>query len=480
MTETIPITVLSGSLGAGKTTTLSHVLDTADREIAVVVNDMGEINVDAELIETQTTLGDGDSRVAALSNGCICCGLQGELRNELFGLAHEYDFDYLVIESSGISEPAPIARLFAGRTALSEHYHVDTMVTVVDAPRVAATFDADEHPTREGPNETGRRPLSDLTIEQIEFSDVLVCNKRDLVDDATADRVETIVRSLQPSAAVRWTAHGRIDPEAILGTARFDFESASRAAAWKRAVEHADAHDHGTDHDHDRHSADHDHGDGHDHDHDHGDGHDHDHDHGDGHDHGDDHDHLHPPEAYGVDSIVYRRSRPFHPARFREWLESPPSTLIRSKGLVWVAGRESQSLMLSQVGSQVRIRGNGRWVASLPEAHQAAYRRVQPDLAWDERWGDREIRLALIGTRFDPDRLRASLDACLLTDAEFDGDWEAFDNPFPALEGGIFSHGIPGDLSDPITVDESDESSLDESDRSTPDDRQRNTTSRHQ
>jgi len=433
-----PVTILSGSLGAGKTTTLNHLLATSELDIAVVVNDMGELNVDAELVNVERGLEGGDSRIAELSNGCICCGLQGELRNELFQLGHGYEFDYLVIEASGISEPAPIAQQLAGNSPVGSLYDLDTIATVVDAPRFAATFD-DRPAEREGPDKSGRRPLSDLAIEQVEFCDVLVLNKRDLVDDATAERVERLVKTLQPEAARYWTTRGQIDPDLILGTGRFDPVAVANSAGWKRALAHANAHA-SRDHDGDGHGA-HDHDEA-EHHHDE-DGHLHDHsdDGHDDHDDHDDHDHLHPPEMYGVDSLAYRRRRPFHPERFKNWLTDLPADVIRAKGLLWIAGREQLAYTMSLVGDSTQIEVTGQWIAALPAEHQERFHRAQPDLDWHDEHGDREQRLAVLGTDLAADELTSSLDACLVTDDEWAGAFDDGENPFPEVEGSVLTLG---------------------------------------
>ena len=437
-----PVTILSGSLGAGKTTTLNHLLATSDLDIAVVVNDMGELNVDAELVEIERGLDGGDSRVAELSNGCICCGLQGELRNELFQLGHSYDFEYLVIEASGISEPAPIAQQLAGTSPVGSLYGLDTIVTVVDAPRFAATFD-DRPAEREGPDESGRRPLSDLAIEQVEFCDVVILNKRDLVDDATAERVERLVQTLQPEAARYWTTRGRIDPERVLGTGRFDPVAVGNSAGWKRALEHAEAHEdhtHGSNEDH-AHDVDesheHGHGDGQYHDDDDDDNDDDDDHH---YDH-DDHEHLHPPEMYGVDSLAYRRRRPFHPERLKNWLTDLPAGVVRAKGMLWIAGREQLAYTMSLVGDSTQIEVTGQWIAALPAAHRERFRRSQPDLDWHDEHGDREQRLAVLGVDLPADDLTDSLDTCLVTDEEWEDGVGDTENPFPEIEGSVLTLG---------------------------------------
>ena len=420
-----PVTILTGSLGAGKTTTLNHLLANSDHDIAVLVNDMGSLNVDAELVDVETTLEGGESRMAELSNGCICCGLQGELRNELFQLAESYDFDHLVIEASGISEPKPIASQIAGGGAVGDRYDLASIVSVVDTPRFAATFG--ETAERAGVDSEGRKPLADLAIEQVEFCSTIIANKQDLVDNETADRVERLLGSLQPEATIHRATGGAVDSRVLLERT-FDAETVNTSAAWKQVL---DANDSDPEHDHAHEDNDHVHG----HDEDNHDHTDHDHDHTDH-----DHDHVHPPELYGVDSVTYRRRRPFHPERFDAWLDSVPEGVIRAKGIVWVAGRDSQALTMSVVGQRSTVEVTGQWIASLPESVREKYRRAKPDMTWDDEHGDREIRLALLGSDLD-DSLTESLDDCLVTDAEWAEGCETVDNPFPQIEREQYERG---------------------------------------
>ena len=405
-----PVTILTGSLRAGKTTTLNHLLASSDRDIAVLVNDMGSLNVDAELVDVETTLEGGESRMAELSNGCICCGLQGELRNELFQLAESYEFDQLVIEASGISEPKPIASQIAGGGAVGDRYDLASIVSVVDTPRFAATFD--ETAKRAGTDEAGRKPLADLAIEQVEFCTTIIANKQDLVDDETADRVESLLKSLQPAATIHRATGGAVDPSVLLDET-FDPEVVNTSAAWKQALNNAETtdHDHGhEDHDHDHENEDH------------------------------DHDHVHPPELYGVDSVTYTRRRPFHPERFDSWLKSIPRGVVRAKGIIWIAGREQQALTVSIVGQRSTVEVTGQWIASLPEQIQEKYRRAKPEMMWDDEHGDREIRLALLGDDLD-DSLIDALDDCLVTDAEWAGSVDSVKNPFPQIESEQYEQG---------------------------------------
>jgi len=407
-----PVTVLSGALGAGKTTTLNHLLSNADgRRLAVLVNDMGAVNVDAELVEAR------EDGITELSNGCICCDLRDDLEVAVSRLARRRDFDHLVVESSGISEPAPVARLFTTGPA-SAPYRLDTLATVVDAADFRSTLADDEIVTTEDvrrtrPGQAERegevRPLSELLVGQVECADVLLVNKCDLVDEAEVEATERLLEALNPDARRYRTTRGRIDLDAVLDTRLFDHDTVSETEAWKRALEHAEAHDH-------------------------------EHDHGDTPDgHGDaDHDHpAHDPEStYGVTSFPFRADRPLHPERFASFLADLPESVIRSKGIVWVAGRDDVALRYSGVGPShrtVTVRGN--WVAALPEERRETQRRMRPDLPWDEEHGDRRTELVFIGREMDESGLREALADCPLTDAELDADPSTFENPFPGAEG---------------------------------------------
>ncbi|MFP9060940.1 CobW family GTP-binding protein [Natrialbaceae archaeon A-chndr2] len=414
----VPVTILCGALGAGKTTLLSTVLERAsDREIAVVVNDVGSVNVDADLVEAHTDLETGEE-VLALENGCICCSLGGELSRSVVRLWKRYDFEYLIVEASGVGEPEPIAHQFV-RGPPGGIYDLDAIVTVVNARQFHDTFvDGDDlEPTQHGPDEDGTRPFADLLLEQVEFCDLLVLNKCDLVDGAERDAVVALLETLQPNAPVVTTEYGDLEPDAVLETGLFDFSAARAAAGWKQAIEStaADGHEHtksGDEHE------------GHAHGHEQDDHDDHDHD-----DH--DHDHTHPPERYGITVETFHRVRPFHPERFLAFLENPPAGLVRAKGLTWIAGRERAAITASLAGTETSLEVTGRWIASFSERQQETYRAGQPDLAWDEQWGDRESRLALIGHDLDLEAVIERLEECLLTDAEMDDDWSTFENPAP-------------------------------------------------
>ncbi|GAB7018638.1 CobW family GTP-binding protein [Halostagnicola bangensis] len=450
----VPVTILCGGLGAGKTTLLSQLLESDDRDIAVLVNDVGEVNVDADLVEARTDLETGDE-VVALENGCICCSLGSELSRSVIQLWKEHEFDYLVVEASGVGEPEPIARQFV-RGPAGGPYDLDAVVTVADARLFYDTFvDGDEKPVRQGPDESGSRPIADLLLEQVEFCDLLVLNKCDLVSEAERDEVVAVLETLQPRADIVTTEYGSVDPNELLESQRFDLEAAQESAGWKQAVKEgadgSDGDDEGHEHDdsHGHEHADHDRGD-----HGDGDGHaDHDPDHAD-HDHTDhdsaNHDHVHPPERYGIEVTTFHRTRPFHPRRLLEFLEDVPDGLVRAKGLCWIAGRERAAITMSYAGTETSLEVTGRWIASFSEERQEAYRRGQPDMPWDEEWGDRESRLALIGRNLDLEALESRLEDCLLTDAEMDEAWDAYENDAPAAMGEMItiSSGNAPDLPD--------------------------------
>ena len=425
MSDRIPVTVLSGSLGAGKTTLLNHLLGAAgDRDIAVLVNDMGDVNVDAELIAEDTAV--DVAGVTELSNGCICCELQDDLETAVVRLARDRSFDALVVESSGISEPAPVARLFTTESRVADRYRVDALVTVLDTRRFLDAFGDADVPTRRGTDADGR-PLSDLLVEQVEVSNVVLLNKRDLCSDAELDRADDLVAALQPDATTIPTSFSAVDPDRLIGIDAFDASELATLPGWKRALADADHDEHG-EADHDDHGeADHDeHGEadhsGHgevDHD-EHGEA-DHDeHGEADHDDHGEaDHAHRHPDEVYDVSSFTYRRRRPFHPERLAETLRSLPADVVRSKGTLWVAGSD-QRQQVSQAGRSVRVTAQGPWIASRPPVERDMLRSNRPDLTWHDEHGDRETAYVVIGTALEAAPLVDRLDAALVTDEEWE------------------------------------------------------------
>ncbi|MFC4541886.1 CobW family GTP-binding protein [Halosolutus amylolyticus] len=421
----VPVTVLSGTLGAGKTTLLNHVLTREhDYDAAVVVNDVGEINVDANLAERRV---DGDTDVVELTNGCICCGIQDEFGRALVELALAEEFDYLLVEPSGISDPAPVAQQLVQSRA-STFYDLSSVTTVVDARRFYDAFSEGEV-RRRGSTEDGTRPLSDLIVDGVEFCDTLVVNKTDLVTDAELDYVVETLRALQPEATVLTSTFGQVDPGAVLDTGRFDVETVSDSPGWKRALKQYA--DHSTDHKQNR-AREHDRGPNHGHDSVDAPVADGDVDHDDrSHE---THGHVHPPDEYGIDSFVYHQRRPMHPERLADTLQKFPTSVVRAKGYLHVAGRPDHALVLSRAGRQTRIEGVGRWIASLPEDRRKFYRRSR-ESGWDDDYGDRKTELVMIGRDMDARVIERSLEACVLADAELDTADSNFENPFPNREG---------------------------------------------
>ena len=400
--DMIPVTILSGSLGAGKTTLLNHLLaNGGGRRIAVLVNDMGTVNVDAELVADGSEL-DVDDGVAELSNGCICCELQDDLETAVVRLARERSFDHLVVEPSGISEPAPIARLFTTESRVAARYDVDCIACVLDTPYFLDAF-SEGGVERRG--EAGEKPLSDLLVEQIETANVVLLNKADRCSGAELERAAELVAGLQPDAETITTEFSAVDPGRVLGTGLFDRESAASLPAWKRLL---DGEEHGSSEEN---------------------GHGHDSEHGHDNEHG--HDHAHPDEVYGVSSFTYRRRRPFDPAELASVLRALPPGVVRAKGTAWIAGNELR-VSVSVAGPSVRATAQGPWIASLPEVEREMYRSNRPELPWDDEHGDRRNELVFIGTEYDRGAITEALDDALV---EPGGDPGDADGPFPAAAG---------------------------------------------
>ena len=388
MSGSIPVTVLSGSLGAGKTTLVNHLLSTADnRDLAVLVNDMGEVNVDAELVAEGSEL-DLDDGVTELSNGCICCELQDDLETAVVRLARDRSFDHLIVESSGISEPAPVARLFTTESRVAALYAVDGLVTVLDTSRFLDWFGGDATPERRGSD--GDRPLSDLLVDQIEVSNLVLLNKADQCSATDLDSAAELVGALQPDAETIRTEFSAVDPDRLLGVDRFEQTAVDDLPGWKRALdnEHGET---GSSH------------------------------------------HHHPDEVYGVSSFTFRRRQPFDPERFAEFLRKLPPEIVRSKGTVWLAGSETR-ITMSQAGPSVRATAQGPWIATLPAVDRKMYRSNRPDLAWHDEYGDRRTELVFIGTEYDENALRATLAEALVEDDESERT-EPVDTPFPTESG---------------------------------------------
>ena len=393
MSDVIPVTLLSGSLGAGKTTLVNHLLSTAEEtDLAVLVNDMGTVNVDAELVADGSEL-DIDDGVAELSNGCICCELQDDLETAVVRLARDRSFDHLVVEPSGISEPAPIARLFTTESRVAALYDVDAVVTVLDTPLFLDQFSDTAVPERRGTD--GDRPLSDLLVEQVELSNVVLLNKADQCTDDELTEARSLVGGLQPTAKQIETTFSTVEPHRLLGIDRFAATAIDALPGWKRALSKEE-----DEHAHDHYAENHD-------------------------------GHTHPDEVYGVSSTTICRHQPVSPDQLATFLRKLPTGVIRAKGTVWIAGSDTR-ITISQAGPSITATAQGPWIASLPAVDREMYRSNRPDLPWHEEHGDRRTELVFIGTDYDETAIETAVTNTFV-DAETTVSPET--HPFPTEEG---------------------------------------------
>ncbi|CAA0112335.1 zinc metallochaperone GTPase ZigA [Zhongshania aliphaticivorans] len=393
----LPVSVLSGFLGAGKTTVLSHVLNNREgRRVAVIVNDMSEINIDASAVKNEVELNRSEEKLVEMSNGCICCTLREDLLLEVRRLADEGRFDYLLIESTGISEPLPVAETFTfadeDGVSLSDVASLDTMITVVDAVNFLKDYDEAKflQETDEHLGEEDQRSVADLLVEQVEFADVLLISKTDLVDEPTLNRLIAVLKTLNTVADIVPIRNGQVDIDQVLGTGKFSFERAQQAPGWLQEMRG---------------------------------------------------EHVPETEEYGIASFTYTARKPFHPQKFYDFLHGGDiqGKLIRSKGYFWLASRPEFAGQWSQAGGMARYGFAGMFWKAIPQERWPEDEEYLASIksSWQEPFGDMRQELVFIGQKLDRDRFVDELDNCLLSDDELLAGrehWLALPDPFPAWE----------------------------------------------
>ena len=417
MNKIVPITLLTGYLGAGKTTLINHVLNNQEGyKVAVIVNDIGEVNIDAELIAKGGIVNEKDADLVPLSNGCICCTLKVDLMKQIVELIKTGKFDYILIEASGICEPIPIAQTLTVLSEQSEQYglpkicRLDNVVTVVDAYRLATEFGCGDDLVKENIDE---EDIENLLIQQIEFCNTIILNKVNELNADELGRVKAVIKALQPTAKLIETNYGKVEVKDIIDTHSFDFNVAAESAGWIQELqkdvedeeENEEEHEHN--HEHEEHEHHHEEENEHEEHHEHH----HHHHHGEG-----------EVEEYGIGTFVYYRRDPFDRQKLEEFLNNKfPKSVIRSKGIVWFSDENEASYVLEQAGKQIQASDAGLWVATAPEAEKQQIIRESPEILedWDEKYGDRMIKLVFIGRNMDKEQIIKDLDSCLVKDFEF-------------------------------------------------------------
>ncbi len=401
----IPVTVLTGYLGAGKTTLLNYVLkNQKGYKVAVIVNDIGEVNIDADLIANTGVVNQKDDNLVPLSNGCICCTLKTDLMNQIVSLAESGKYDYILIEASGICEPLPIAQSITAledesNTDFPSVVRLDNIVTVVDAKRMYDEFLNGEALLKDNLDEDD---IENLLIQQIEFCNTIVLNKVDEISKEDKEKVIAVIRALQKEAKIVEANYGVVELSDIFDTFAFDFERVGMSAEWIKALnaedddDDEDEHHHHDDDDDDDDEDEHEHHEGHHHHHHH-------------HDEGE-------ALEYGIDTFVYKMRKPFDRLKFEEYVsENWPNTIIRAKGLVWFSNERDMAFLFEQSGKQKTLSEMGRWIASAPKAKQEEMINANPEIlkTWDPVYGDREERVVFIGHNMNKEEIIKVLDSCL-------------------------------------------------------------------
>ncbi len=416
--NTVPITLITGYLGSGKTTLVNHILrNSKNHKMAVIVNDLGEVNIDAELIEKEGVVSGKDDNLVSLQNGCICCTLKKDLINQLADLVQTQRFDHIIIEASGICEPVPIAQTISymeeefNKRGLPKFYKLDAIVSVVDVLRLK-----DEFGCGEVFKETvrGEEDLENLVIQQIEFCDVIILNKVSDISEKELKRVEAVIKAIQPKAKIVHADYCEVDIDEIVDTNLFDFEKASTSAAWISEFEDwsneidSDEEHHHEDHDDDDEHEEHHHH----HEDEHEEGHHHHHHHH--HEHGvDQNDDEGTADEYNVNTFVYYRRRPFSKEGFINWAEDNGRNIIRSKGILYFKEDDKNAYVYEQVGHQKTLNLSGKWYSeSLSKKQLQILRENDKNFAhdWDDKWGDKLIKLVFIGQNLDKEGIKKELD----------------------------------------------------------------------